>query len=106
MLFLDFTSACNTIVPNKLLKDLSRYYWVLVSTLASPFLTSQTRKVKLEKGLSSRSGIKCGVSQGGQLSALLFTLYTDEIKFDDHVSVTKYADDTALSCQISKDSFN
>lgn len=52
----------------------------MVSTLASPFLTGQTRKVKLENGLSSRSGIKCGVSQGGQLSALLFTLYTDEIK--------------------------
>lgn len=27
-------------------------------------------------------------------------------KSNDHISVTKYADDTAFSCQVSKDSFN
>ena len=42
--------------------------------------------------------------QGGPLSAILFTIYTDEIRSNSHISVTKYADDTAVSCKISKNS--
>ena len=42
--------------------------------------------------------------QGGPLSAILFTIYTDEIRSNSHISVTKYADDTAVSCKISKSS--
>ena len=33
-----------------------------------------------------------------------FTIYTDEIRSNSHISVTKYADDTAVSCNISKSS--
>ncbi|PIK43856.1 putative ragulator complex protein LAMTOR1 isoform X4 [Apostichopus japonicus] len=68
------------------------------------FLTGWSRHVKLENGLSDRSEIKVGVPQGGPLSALLFTLYTDEIKSGGHISITKYADDTAILCKISKSS--
>ena len=51
--------------------------------------------MKTKKGLSNSSEIKVGVPQGDPLSALLFILYTDEIKSSDHISSTKYADDTA-----------
>lgn len=66
------------------------------------FLRGWSRQVKLDEGPSGRSEITVGVPQGGPLSALLFILYTDEITSSNHLSVTKYADDTVLSCKISK----
>ncbi|PIK36016.1 hypothetical protein BSL78_27150 [Apostichopus japonicus] len=106
VLFLDFSSAFNTALPNQLIKDLTGFVpetWLL--HWLAHFLTGWSRQVKLEKGLSNRSDIRVGVPQGGPLSAILFTLYTDEIRSNDHLSVTKYADDTATPCGISKNSF-
>ncbi|XP_071832278.1 uncharacterized protein [Apostichopus japonicus] len=105
VLFLDFSSAFNTVLPNQLITDLSGFItepWLL--HWLAQFLTGWSRHVKLENGLSDRSEIKVGVPQGGPLSALLFTLYTDEIKSGGHISITKYADDTAILCKISKSS--
>ena len=107
VLFLDFSSAFNTVLPNQLLRDLSTFvdkpwfiYWL------EYFLHGWTRKIKLDKGLSELSKIDVGVPQGGPLSAILFTIYTNEIRSNESLSVVKYADDTALSCKISKNSYN
>ena len=107
VLFLDFSSAFNTVLPNQLLRDLSTFvdkpwfiYWL------EHFLHGWTRKIKLDKGLSELSKIDVGVPQGGPLSAILFTIYTNEIRSNESLSVVKYADDTALSCKISKNSYN
>ena len=56
----------------------------------------------MDKGLSELSKIDVGVPQGGPLSAILFT----EIRSNESLSVVKYADDTALSCKISQNSYN
>ena len=90
-------------LPNRLISDLCSFIdesW-LIHWLVD-FLQGWSRQVKLQKGYSSTSEIRVGVPQGGPLSALLFTIYTDEIRSNSNCSVIKYADDTAISCNISK----
>ena len=103
VLFLDFSSAFNTVLPNMLLKDLSVFIdesWFL--NWLSHFLTGWTRQIKLDNGLSEKSDIHVGVPQGGPLSAVLFTIYTDNIQSDENATVIKYADDTAITSKIGK----
>ena len=105
VLFLDFSSAFNTVLPNRLVKDLTRFLdekW-LVKWIAD-YMQGWTRQVKLNKGFSETSDINVGVPQGGPLSALLFTIYTDDLRSDSNCTVLKYADDTTISCNISKSS--
>ena len=105
VIFLDFSSAFNTVLPNMLLKDLSVFIkepWFL--KWLSQFLHGWKRQIKLDKGLSEQSEIHVGVPQGGPLSAILFTIYTDDMRSDENISVIKYADDTAISCKICKTS--
>ena len=93
----------STQLPNQLLSDLSTFIdepWLL--HWLQQFLQGWERQVKLDKGFSEASEIKVGVPQGGPLSAILFTIYTNEIKSNEFASIIKYADDTALSCNISK----
>ena len=70
----------------------------------SQFLEGWTRQIRLDKGLSEKAKIDVGVPQGSPLSAILFTIYTDEIRSGENICVTKYADDTAISCKIAKKS--
>ena len=105
VLFLDFSSAFNTVLPNRMIHDLQNFIddnW-LIHWLAD-FLQGWSRQVKLQKGYSDRTDIFVGVPQGGPLSALLFIIYTDEIRSNPDCTVIKYADDTTISCKISKKS--
>ncbi|PIK43361.1 hypothetical protein BSL78_19793 [Apostichopus japonicus] len=105
VLFLDFSSAFNTVLPNRLLNDLCNFIdepW-LIHWLRD-FMQGWSRQVKLDKGYTTTSEIRVGVPQGGPLSALLFTIYTDCIRSNSNCSVIKYADDTVLSCNITKGS--
>lgn len=107
VLFLDFSSAFNTVLPNQLIHDLQTFVedtWI-INWLAD-FLKGWSRQIKLRKGLSDKSEVKVGVPQGGPLSALLFTIYTDEIRSKSNCSVIKYADDNAISSRISKRSYH
>ena len=88
VLFLDFSSAFNTVLPNYLLYDLINFGiepW-LTHWLAN-FLQGWSRQVKIEKGLSDTSDIQIGVPQGGPLSALLFTMYTVQMKYSQNQTV-------------------
>ena len=105
VLFLDFSSAFNTVLPNQLISDLQAFvkdthimHWL------GDYMKGWSRQIKHSKGLSEKSNIDVGVPQGGPLSALLFTIYTDEIRSNGNCSVIKYADDTAIVGSISKKS--
>ena len=107
VLFLDFSSAFNTVLPNTLLHDLHTFVedpWVM--HWLADFMKGWSRQIKMKEGLSEISEISVGVPHGGPLSALLFTIYTDEIRSQSNCSFIKYADDTAITCRISKTSHN
>jgi len=77
LLFLDFTSAFNTIIPQSLINKLvllglrpSLCNWVL------DFLTNRPQSVKIHNTLSSTLILNTGSPQGCVLSSLLYTLLT------------------------------
>ncbi len=77
LLFIDYSSAFNTIVPSRLitkLKDLglntSLCKWVL------DFLTGRPQEVRLSGHTSSTLILNTGAPQGCVLNPLLFSLYT------------------------------
>ena len=80
VLFLDFSSAFNTVLPNYLLKDLTKFVkdpWLI--HLIAQFLEGWTRQIRLDKGLSEKAKIDLGVPQGGPLVAV--NLVNDESSF-------------------------
>ena len=75
MLFIDFSSAFNTIIPLKLdtkLKSLnsSLCSWIL------DFLTERRQVVKMGSMTSTPLTLSTGAPQGCVLSPLLYSLYT------------------------------
>ncbi|XP_035769113.1 integrin beta-like protein B [Neolamprologus brichardi] len=103
MLFVDYSSAFNTIVPCRLftkLRDLglnSRLCaWVL------DFLTGRTQVVRVGRCVSNSITINTGAPQGCVLSPLLYSLYTSDCVIT-HGSntIVKFADDTVVLGAIS-----
>ncbi len=79
ILFVDFSSAFNTIIPNLLLPKLTQLsiptsicQWITI------FLTDRQQLVRLGKYTSSNRTISTGAPQGCVLSPLLFSLYTND----------------------------
>ena len=79
LLFIDFSSAFNTIIPNRLLTKLMDLglsqpicYWI------KDFLTERSQRVRVGAHLSSALSISTGSPQGCVLSPLLYTLYTND----------------------------
>lgn len=103
MLFVDYSSAFNTIIPSKLftkLTDLglssSLCQWIL------NFLTDRPQSVRVGKQVSPSISLSTGVPQGCVLSPLLYSLYTyDCVATSDTTSIVKFADDTAVVGLIS-----
>ena len=99
ILFLDFSSAFNTIIPQKLsmkLCDLNlnplTCKWIL------SFLTERTQVVKCNGRLSSSLTLNTGAPQGCCLSPFLFTLFTNDcVSNHNSVLVVKFSDDTTVS---------
>ncbi|XP_070407979.1 uncharacterized protein [Nothobranchius furzeri] len=98
MLFVDFSSAFNTIIPDILTSELlslqippSTCHWVKY------FLTSRPQHVKHGSHLSSSILLTTGSPQGCVLSPLLYTLYTSDCTAP-HTStaIFKFADDTTV----------
>ena len=77
MLFIDFSSAFNTIIPSKLITKLSELgintslcNWIL------DFLTNRPQSVRLDNHTSSTITLNTGVPQGCVLSPFLHSLFT------------------------------
>uniref|UniRef100_A0A672K3U7 Reverse transcriptase domain-containing protein n=1 Tax=Sinocyclocheilus grahami TaxID=75366 RepID=A0A672K3U7_SINGR len=98
ILFVDFSSAFNTIIPNLLLPKLSQLSVpTSVCQWINSFLTDRQQLVRLGKYTSSTRTISTGAPQGCVLSPLLFSLYTNDCTSKDpSVKLLKFADDTTL----------
>ncbi len=98
LLFIDYSSAFNTIVPTKLavkLSDLglntSLCDWI------QDFLTARPQVVKVSKFTSNSITLNIGAPQGCVLSPLLYSLYThDCVSSHSSTSIIKFADDTVV----------
>ncbi|KAI5100825.1 immunoglobulin kappa variable 6-21 [Silurus meridionalis] len=104
MLFIDFSSAFNTIIPQHLIEKLnllglntSLCNWIL------DFLTERPQSVRIGNSISSTTTLSTGAPQGCVLSPLLFTLLThDCVAMHSSNHIIKYADDTTVVGLIRK----
>ncbi|KAI5619892.1 hypothetical protein C0J50_20542 [Silurus asotus] len=104
MLFIDFSSAFNTIIPQHLIEKLrllglntSLCNWIL------DFLTERPQSVRIGNSISSTTTLSTGAPQGCVLSPLLFTLLThDCARMHSSNHINKFADDTTVVGLISK----
>ncbi len=105
LLFIDYSSTFNTIVPTKLavkLSDLglntSLCDWI------QDFLTARPQVVKVGQFTSNSITLNIGAPQGCVLSPLLYSLYThDCVSSHSSTSIIKFADDTVVLGLINND---
>ena len=98
VLFIDYSSAFNTIIPDKLYNKLlsmgitqSICDWIL------DFLLYRPQVVRVGGLFSGETVLSTGAPQGCVLSPLLFTLFTNDCISDDNtVKVIKFSDDTTV----------
>ncbi len=98
MLFVDYSSAFNTIVPATLVAKLqtlglnrSLCSWIL------DFLTGRSQVVRMGNNTSSALILNTGAPQGCVLSPLLYSLYTHDCTATHSSNViVKFADDTTV----------
>lgn len=103
LLFIDFSSAFNTVIPSKLVNKLSTLgvpptlcNWVLT------FLTGRPQSVRMGNHTSSTITVNTGTPQGCVLSPTLYTLYThDCVASQINTSIIMFADDTTVIGLIS-----
>ncbi len=99
ILFVDFSSAFNTIIPDTLQNKLTQ---LSVPTSVSQWITSflkidRQQVVRLGKLSYSTRTISTGAPQGCVLSPLPFSLYTNDCTSKDpSVKLLKFADNTTL----------
>ncbi len=98
LLFIDYSSAFNTIVPTKLAVKLSDLG--ITSSLCDwiqDFLTARPQVVKVGQFTSNSITLNVGAPQGCVLSPLLYSLYThDCVSSHSSTSIIKFADDTVV----------
>ena len=98
LLFVDYSSAFNTIRPFKLRHTLHRLG--LNTTLCNwtvDFLTNRTQRVRVGNNISSTLSINTGAPQGCVLSPLLYTLFTHDCSASSPSNlIVKFADDTTV----------
>ena len=98
ILFLDFSSAFNTIRPALLGSKLTAMQVdpPLVSWIMD-YLTGRPQYVKLQDGVSDTVLSSTGATQGTVLSPFLFSLYTSDFQFlSESCHLQKFADDSAI----------
>ncbi|KAK3564991.1 hypothetical protein QTP86_032444, partial [Hemibagrus guttatus] len=95
LLFVDFSSAFNTIIPTLLQTKLTQ---LSVPSSICQWITSfRHQLVKLGKFMSYSRTTSIGAPQGCVLSPLLFSLYTNDCtSTDPSVKLLKFADDTTV----------
>ncbi|KAI3355958.1 hypothetical protein L3Q82_017150 [Scortum barcoo] len=95
MLFVDFSSAFNTVIPSKLITKLGDLgistplrYWIM------DFLTNRPQHVKSGHNCSSTITLNTGTPQGCVLSPFLYSLFTHDCRpMYGSNSITKFAYD-------------
>ncbi len=106
LLFIDFSSAFNTIQPHILTRRLLEQFelsnnlvgWIL------DFLTNRTKRVRVNGFLSDRKSSSTGSPQGCVLSPLLFVLYTYMCQSSyDNRTIIKYEDDLVIVSLLQED---
>ena len=106
VLYLDMSSAFNTLQPHLLFKKLISEFkleselalWVL------DFLVGRPRQVRVNNTTSSVKVVSTGSPQGCVLSPLLFILYTNDCRsIRPNRYFIKFSDDTALLSLLSND---
>ncbi|WP_368732376.1 reverse transcriptase domain-containing protein, partial [Chitinophaga agrisoli] len=103
MLFVDYSSAFNTIIPSILTSKMealglgtSLCRWI------SDFLTDRPQVVRVGKHTSPTLTLSTGAPQGCVLSPLLYSLYThDCLANSNTTTIIKFADDTVVMGLIS-----
>ena len=98
VLFIDFSSAFNTIQPHILLDKLlgmgvngNLLLWI------SNYLTQRPQYTKIGNTISDTIVTNTGAPQGCVLSPLLFSLYTNDCRSSfSNCTILKYADDTVI----------
>jgi len=97
ILFIDFSSAFNTIQPHLMaLKLLALNVNPRLVMWVVSFLVKRFQSVRFHNVLSSVKTTSTGSPQGTVLSPFLFTMYTNDYKGSDVTQLIKYSDDTAL----------
>jgi hypothetical protein len=96
--FLDVAKAFDTVWIDGILYKLTllNFPSYIVLTISS-YLKERTFEVSLQTATPSRRIMRAGVSQGGLISPVLFSLYVNEMPSPSHhVELALYADDTAI----------
>jgi len=97
ILFIDFSSAFNTIQPHLMaLKLLALNVNPKLIRWIVSFLVNRTQEVRFNNAISDVKATSTGAPQGTVLSPILFTLYTNDCTGPEHTPFIKYSDDTAL----------
>jgi hypothetical protein len=99
VLFIDYSSAFNTIIPaklhSKLLNDLN--FPATLSDWILDFLIERQQNVKIKNSFSSSVSLSTGTPQGCVLSPMLYSIFTyDCTANDEQTMVVKFADDTTI----------
>ncbi|CAI5682340.1 unnamed protein product [Oreochromis niloticus] len=104
MLFVDYSSAFNTIIPDILINKLVTLGLPpLTCAWIKDFLTNRPQTVRLRPHLSSTHTLSTGSPQGCVLSPLLYSLYTHDCSSTHNNNlIIKFADDTTVVGLISK----
>ncbi|KAK3506659.1 hypothetical protein QTP70_012929 [Hemibagrus guttatus] len=104
MLFIDFSLAFNTIIPQHLTEKLSLLgISTSLCNCILDFLTGRPQSVWIENSTSSTTTLNTGAPQGCVLSPLLFTLLThDCAAMHSSNHIIKFADDMTVVGLISK----
>ena len=105
VLFVDFSSAFNTLQPHLLIEKLLQMSVnpTVISWIHS-FMTNRPQQVRIGDTLSEVLVTNTGAPQGCVLSPVLFTTYTADCRANDNVGniQIKFADDTSLSGLVSE----
>ncbi len=102
ILYVDFSSAFNTIILDTLQNKLTQLSVpTSICQWITSFLTDRQQLVRLGELTSNTHTISTGAPQGCVLSPLLFSLYTNDCTSKDpSVKLLKFADDTTVICLI------
>uniref|UniRef100_A0A3B3IGF0 Reverse transcriptase domain-containing protein n=1 Tax=Oryzias latipes TaxID=8090 RepID=A0A3B3IGF0_ORYLA len=103
MLFIDYSSAFNTVVPHKLTHKLfSLGIHPIICDWLLDFLTGRPQSVRIGDRTSASIITNTGTPQGCVLSPILYTLFTHDCvaSHKDNI-ILKFADDTAVIGRIT-----